>query len=46
MEESVQRMEQAYTALKQTWGLPAVLECRIPEVTLARLLEEVTAHVR
>ena len=46
VEESVQRLEQAYAALKQAWGLPAVLECRLPEVTLARLLEEVTPHVR
>ena len=46
VEESVQRLEQAYAALKQAWGLPTVLECRLPEVTLARLLEEVTPHVR
>lgn len=46
MEESVSRLEQEYAHLKETWGLEASLECRMPEHSLSALLEEVEQHVR
>ena len=46
MEESVSQLEREYTHLKETWGLEATLECRMPELSLAVLLQEVEQHVR
>lgn len=46
MEESVIRLEQEYAHLKEIWGLEAALECRMPELSLSALLEEVEQHVR
>ncbi|OLA86848.1 MAG: type I-E CRISPR-associated protein Cas7/Cse4/CasC [Desulfovibrio piger] len=46
MEESVSQLEREYTHLKETWGLEATLECRMPELSLSVLLQEVEQHVR
>lgn len=46
MEESIRRLEEEYTHLKEVWGLEATLECRLPELSLAAMLEEVAQHVR
>lgn len=46
MEESIARLEDEYTRLKDVWGLEAVLECRVPDVSLSVMLEEVVQHVR
>lgn len=46
MEESVSRLEQEYAHLKETWGLEAALECRMPELSLSAMLQEVEQHVR
>lgn len=46
MGESIARLEQEYEHLKDTWGLEAVLECRMPESPLSPVLEEVVRHVR
>ncbi len=46
MEESISRLEQEYAHLKEVWGLEASLECRMPELSLAAMLEEVERHVR
>ncbi len=46
MEESVSRLEQEYAHLTETWGLEAALECRMPELSLSALLQEVEQHVR
>ncbi|MFC1596566.1 type I-E CRISPR-associated protein Cas7/Cse4/CasC [Planctomycetota bacterium] len=43
--ESIKRLEAEYEKLKDTWGIDAVLEKRIPEVKLATLLKEVVKHV-
>lgn len=45
MEESVSRLEQEYALLKKVWGLEAALECRMPDLSLASMLEEVEQHV-
>lgn len=46
MEESNARMEEEYKKLKETWGLEAALECRMPERTLAEALQEASRYVR
>lgn len=46
MEESVSRLDQEYAHLKETWGLEAALECRMPELSLSAMLQEVEQHVR
>lgn len=46
MEESVSQLEREYAHLKETWGLEAALECRMPELSLSVLLQEVEQHVR
>lgn len=46
MEESVGQLEREYAHLKETWGLEAALECRMPELSLSALLQEVEQHVR
>ena len=46
MEESVSQLEREYAHLKETWGLEAALECRMPELSLSALLQEVEQHVR
>lgn len=46
MEESVGQLEREYAHLKETWGLEAALECRMPELSLSVLLQEVEQHVR
>ena len=46
MEKSVECLEQEYTNLKKTWGLEAALECRMPEISLATMLQEVAPYVR
>lgn len=45
LEKSINCLEQEYTKMKETWGLQAVLECRMPESNLASMLEEVVQHV-
>ena len=44
--KSIECVEQEYARLKEIWGLPAVLECRMPESSLSSMLEEVVQHVR
>lgn len=46
VEKSIELMEEEYTRIKETWGLEAVLECRMPHVSLARMLQEIAQHVR
>ena len=43
--ESVKRLKVEYEKLKATWGLKAVFEKGIPEVTLQAFLDEVVTHV-
>ena len=43
--ESVKRLKAEYEKLKTTWGIEAVLEKEIPEVSLPAFLEEVVKHV-
>ncbi|NLX96736.1 MAG: type I-E CRISPR-associated protein Cas7/Cse4/CasC [Rhodopirellula sp.] len=44
-EESVKRLKAEYEKLKTTWGIEAVLEKQIPEVSLPVFLDEVVNHV-
>ncbi len=44
-EESVKRLKAEYDRLKSTWGIEAVLEKAIPEVTLPEFLDEVVKYV-
>ena len=43
--ESVKRLKAEYEKLKTTWGIEAVLEKEIPEVSLQSFLDEVVKHV-
>ncbi len=43
--ESVKRLKAEYEKLKTTWGLNAVFEKAIPELSLPSFLEEVVKHV-
>ncbi|MGA2034041.1 MAG: type I-E CRISPR-associated protein Cas7/Cse4/CasC [Thermoguttaceae bacterium] len=43
--ESVKRLKAEYEKLKSTWGIEAVLEKEIPEMSLPSFLEEVVKHV-
>ena len=44
--KSREKLEEEYARLKGTWAVSAVAECRVPDVPLAQLLEEVARHVR
>ena len=46
MEESIRRLEEEYTHLKEVWGMEASLECRMPEISLSGMLKEVAQYVR
>ena len=43
---SREKLDAEYAALKQTWGLEAALECRIPDMSLETMLNEVARYVR
>lgn len=43
--ESVKRLKDQYTKLKDTWGIDAVLETAIPDVNLPTFLNSVVNHV-
>ena len=43
--ESVKRLKNEYNNLKTTWGINAVLQKEIPELSLPSFLEEVVKHV-
>ncbi|MBQ7739213.1 MAG: type I-E CRISPR-associated protein Cas7/Cse4/CasC [Desulfovibrionaceae bacterium] len=45
VEESRKKLEAEYSQIKETWGISALTECRIPDMSLAALLEEVGKHV-
>ncbi|MBQ9405637.1 MAG: type I-E CRISPR-associated protein Cas7/Cse4/CasC [Desulfovibrio sp.] len=45
-EASRKKLEEEYALLKATWGVAAVAECRMPDIPLTQLLDEVTRHVR
>ena len=45
-EASRGKLEEEYARLKKTWGFTAACECRMPEMPLAQLLDEVTQYVR
>ena len=43
---SRKKLEEEYEHLKKTWGFDALAECRMPDIPLAQLLDEVVQHVR
>lgn len=45
-EVSRAKLEKEYASMKATWGLEADMECRVPNVALMKLLDEVSAYVR
>lgn len=45
-EASRVKLEEEYARLAKTWGITAAAECRMPDMPLAQMLEEVTRHVR
>ncbi len=45
LKKSIGALEEEYESLKNTWGLRAVAEIKVPEKTLADLLGEVEKHV-
>ena len=45
-EASRAKLEAEYVRLKESWGIEAVAECRMPSMTLAQMLDEVARHVR
>ena len=45
-EASRKKLEEEYARLTTTWGITSVAECRMPDMPLAQLLNEVVRHVR
>jgi CRISPR system Cascade subunit CasC len=45
VDESVKRLKAEYEKLKSVWGIDAVLQTAIPDVSLGKFLEEVVKHV-
>ncbi|MBQ9406386.1 MAG: type I-E CRISPR-associated protein Cas7/Cse4/CasC, partial [Desulfovibrio sp.] len=43
---SRKKLEEEYDHLKKIWGVEALAECRLPDMPLAHLLDEVVQHVR
>jgi CRISPR system Cascade subunit CasC len=45
-EASRKKLEEEYARLTATWDIAAVAECRMPDMPLGQLLDEVARHVR
>ncbi len=43
---SRQKLEEEYARLQNTWGITAAVECRLPDMPLAKILKVVAQHVR